>query len=63
MLEPVRSTWVAASIAFGLLFAMVGTLFVIPLSYTTLASAQRRGGRWWARLRGLGARRPLGEAP
>ena len=33
----------AASIAFGLLFAMLGTLFVIPLSYATLTIAQERG--------------------
>ena len=32
----------AAAIAFGLLFAMLGTLFVIPLSYSTLAVAEQR---------------------
>ena len=38
----------AASIAFGLLFAMFGTLFVVPLSYSTLITAQAR----WTRLVG-----------
>jgi HAE1 family hydrophobic/amphiphilic exporter-1 len=42
----------AASIAFGLLFAMAGTLFVIPLSYATLAALQERGRRGWSLLRG-----------
>ena len=42
----------AASIAFGLLFAMVGTLFVVPLSYATLAANQERFARSWERLRG-----------
>ena len=32
----------AAAIAFGLLFAMLGTLFVIPLTYSTLAVAEQR---------------------
>jgi HAE1 family hydrophobic/amphiphilic exporter-1 len=32
----------AASIAFGLLFAMIGTLFVIPLSYSILVLARER---------------------
>ncbi|MBW2268885.1 MAG: efflux RND transporter permease subunit [Deltaproteobacteria bacterium] len=41
----------AASIAFGLLFAMIGTLFVIPLSYSVLAVAEERAGRLRARLR------------
>ena len=33
----------AAAIAFGLLFAMFGTLFVIPLSYATLSKTEERG--------------------
>ena len=41
----------ASSIAFGLLFAMLGTLFVIPLSYSTLARAQERGRVLWSHLR------------
>ncbi|MEZ4352725.1 MAG: efflux RND transporter permease subunit [Myxococcota bacterium] len=32
----------AAAIAFGLLFAMLGTLYVIPLAYASLASLQSR---------------------
>ena len=32
----------ASAIAFGLLFAMIGTLFVIPLSYATFSSIQTR---------------------
>jgi HAE1 family hydrophobic/amphiphilic exporter-1 len=32
----------AAAIAFGLLFAMIGTLFVIPLSYSILVLARER---------------------
>ncbi len=43
----------AASIAFGLLFAMFGTLFVIPLSYASFASAQTAMTRFVKRLRGL----------
>ncbi len=35
----------AASIAFGLLFAMFGTLFIVPLSYSTLISLKQRGSR------------------
>ena len=42
----------AASIAFGLLFAMLGTLFVIPLSYATFASTGDRVAAGWRRLRG-----------
>lgn len=32
----------ASSIAFGLLFAMIGTLFVIPLSYASADTAEKR---------------------
>ncbi len=42
----------AAAIAFGLLFAMFGTLFVIPLSYATLSKGEERARRVWANLRG-----------
>ncbi len=42
----------AASISFGLIVAMVGTLFVVPLSYTTLIVWQDRLGRGLRRLRG-----------
>ena len=41
----------AASIAFGLLFAMIGTLFVVPLSYASLASADERLRRLYAQVR------------
>ncbi len=51
----------AASIAFGLLFAMVGTLFVIPLSYSTLAAAQRHGRHAWGALRGRIRSRSVGD--
>ena len=37
----------AASIAFGLFVAMVGTLFVVPLAYTSLVMWQERGARFW----------------
>jgi hypothetical protein len=40
-----------AGIAFGLLFAMFGTLFVIPLAYATLAISEDRFGRFWSNLR------------
>jgi hypothetical protein len=32
----------AASITFGLIFAMVGTLFIVPLTYTLLIRGQDR---------------------
>ena len=35
----------AAAIVFGLLFAMFGTLFVIPLSYAILSNLEERGSR------------------
>ncbi|MEO1934921.1 MAG: efflux RND transporter permease subunit [Myxococcales bacterium] len=41
----------AAAIAFGLLFAMFGTLFAIPLSYATLSEWEDRGRRLFATLR------------
>ena len=41
----------AAAIAFGLLFAMLGTLFVVPLSYTALDIAQGRARALWSSLR------------
>ena len=41
----------AAAIAFGLLFAMVGTLFVIPLSYASFASFEARAKRGFGRIR------------
>ena len=41
----------AAAIAFGLLFAMFGTLFVIPLSYATLSKGEERARRLFANLR------------
>jgi len=41
----------SASVAFGLLFAMFGTLFVIPLSYSTLITAQDQIRRGWQRVR------------
>ena len=42
----------AAAIAFGLLFAMIGTLFVIPLAYSIVAIAGERLSRLLGRLRG-----------
>ncbi|MDJ0869701.1 MAG: efflux RND transporter permease subunit [Myxococcota bacterium] len=39
----------AASIAFGLIVAMVGTLFAVPLAYTTLIVWQRWLARAWRR--------------
>jgi multidrug efflux pump len=54
----------AASIAFGLLFAMIGTLFVIPLSYRTLAAMDTRRARLWVRLKEkLGRRDARAEKP
>ena len=43
----------AAAIAFGLLFAMVGTLFVIPLSYAIVAKGLEHGRAFadWLRRR------------
>jgi HAE1 family hydrophobic/amphiphilic exporter-1 len=42
----------AASITFGLIFAMVGTLFIVPLAYTQLIHVQAwlgaRVGAWRA---------------
>jgi len=56
----------ASSIAFGLLFAMIGTLFVIPLSYATFSTAEERWKQLWERLRGPRpgtGRRGLGVGP
>ncbi len=36
----------AASVSFGLLFAMFGTLFIVPLSYTALALRLAAWRRW-----------------
>jgi HAE1 family hydrophobic/amphiphilic exporter-1 len=36
----------AAAITFGLIVAMLGTLFIVPLSYTSLITWQERLGRW-----------------
>ncbi len=43
----------ASAIAFGLLFAMIGTLFVIPLSYAIYAKSEERLRRGLDGLRGL----------
>ena len=40
----------AASIAFGLLFAMFGTLFVVPLGYASLIAIQERAVGWFRRI-------------
>jgi len=48
----------AAAIAFGLLFAMVGTLFVIPLSYASFASFEARAKRGVGRIREIVAGPP-----
>jgi HAE1 family hydrophobic/amphiphilic exporter-1 len=45
----------AAAISFGLMFAMVGTLFAVPVAYIALIEGQAKGARVWARWRG----RPL----
>jgi len=45
----------AAAIAFGLLFAMAGTLFVIPLSYASFSTAEDRVKRLLARARAYAA--------
>lgn len=37
----------AAAISFGLIVAMIGTLFAVPLSYTALARVRERAGRLW----------------
>ena len=50
----------AASIAFGLLFAMFGTLFVIPLSYTIVAKLGERTKRATA---WVAERRPTATQP
>ncbi len=39
----------AAAIAFGLMVATIGTLFAVPLSYTSLLVWQERIGRRWRR--------------
>jgi multidrug efflux pump subunit AcrB len=36
----------AASIVFGLIFAMLGTLFIVPLAYTSLIAGQNRVREW-----------------
>jgi len=51
----------AASVAFGLIVAMVGTLFAVPLVYTSLIVNQERAGRLWRRLRGR--RTPADDLP
>jgi multidrug efflux pump subunit AcrB len=42
----------AAAISFGLIFAMAGTLFAVPVAYTALIEGQAKGARTWARWRG-----------
>ncbi len=49
----------AAAISFGLIVAMIGTLFVVPLSYTTLVHLQTWAGRTFATRR---TRFPRGAA-
>jgi HAE1 family hydrophobic/amphiphilic exporter-1 len=44
----------AASITFGLMVATIGTLFVVPLTYTSLLAWQARIGRRWRKWRGRG---------
>ncbi len=41
----------AASISFGLIVAMVGTLFAVPLAYTSLIITRERVARWFAAFR------------
>jgi multidrug efflux pump subunit AcrB len=50
----------AAAISFGLIFAMVGTLFAVPLAYTGLIELQQRLGQMLLQLRGL---TPRPESP
>lgn len=49
----------AAAIAFGLAFAMVGTLFVVPLCYRLIDSLESRLRTLAARLRGEGSAGPV----
>ncbi len=42
----------AASISFGLIFAMMGTLFAVPVAYTVIIDVQEAVSSRWARLRG-----------
>ena len=42
----------AASISFGLIFAMAGTLFAVPLAYTALIEIREDGVRLLRRMRG-----------
>ncbi len=51
----------AAAIAFGLIVAMVGTLFAVPLAYSSLISLQERLGR--LRRPGGGGSPPAREEP
>ncbi len=44
----------AAAISFGLIFAMAGTLFAVPLAYTALIELREGVARRIRRLRGLG---------
>ncbi len=53
----------AASISFGLIFAMIGTLFAVPLAYTSLIEGQERLGRAWPRLVALVTPRPASPRP
>ena len=45
----------AAAISFGLIFAMAGTLFAVPLAYTGLIETRERVAGWLRRLRGRDA--------
>jgi multidrug efflux pump subunit AcrB len=49
----------AAAISFGLIFAMLGTLFAVPVAYTVIIDAQEALAGRWARWRG---KSPAGEA-
>jgi HAE1 family hydrophobic/amphiphilic exporter-1 len=40
----------AASISFGLIFAMIGTLFAVPLAYTSLIEGQEKSKRLFQKL-------------
>ncbi len=48
----------AASISFGLIFAMMGTLFAVPVAYTVIIDTQEAASARWARWRG---KAPAGE--
>jgi HAE1 family hydrophobic/amphiphilic exporter-1 len=53
----------AVAIAFGLMAAMIGTLFAVPLAYTSLISMQQRLGRLTRARRSPGSEGPGAPTP